>query len=124
MVIYVLQDITGLMSQPIANEVFVAASDRKKYSLRRSQLEIQMDILQVVNQGSFLPTQIMYKANLAWVALQESLGSLLKNGLLDRMTDGSRRSYQLTSKGVHVLLNYKLVLDALKGTAGAGVPDF
>jgi predicted transcriptional regulator len=104
------------MSQPFTDEMFVTALDKRKYSLRRSQLEIQMDILKVVHEGASLPTQIMYRANLAWVALQGSLGSLLSNGLLERVSTGSRRSYQLTTKGVGVLLNYREVLESLKGS--------
>jgi len=73
-----------------------------------------MDILKVVHEGAFLPTQIMYRANLAWVALQDSLGALVGTGLLERVSVGSRRSYQLTLKGINILTNFNQIVEAVK----------
>jgi predicted transcriptional regulator len=95
-------------------ELFGQVEERRAYSARRSQLEIQMDILKVVHEGAFLPTQIMYRANLAWVALQSSLGSLVGTGLLQRVVVGSKRSYQLTIKGMNILNTFNQILDTVK----------
>ena len=73
-----------------------------------------MDILRVVHDGAFLPTQIMYRANLAWVSLQNCLGSLVRTGLLERVAAGSKRSYQLTQKGREILNSFNEILDAVK----------
>lgn len=73
-----------------------------------------MDILRVVHDGAYLPTQIMYRANLAWVSLQSCLGSLVGTGLLQRVSAGSKRSYQLTTKGMSILNNFNQILDAVK----------
>ena len=73
-----------------------------------------MDILKVVHEGACLPTQIMYSANLAWVALQNNLGSLVGTGLLQRVAAGSKRSYQLTQKGMDILNSFNQILDAVK----------
>lgn len=77
-------------------------------------MEIQMDILRVVHEGAYLPTQIMYRANLAWVALQESLGALVGNGLLERVLTRGRRSYQLTTKGINILVSFNQVVETVK----------
>ncbi|MDG7007203.1 MAG: hypothetical protein JRN06_03030 [Nitrososphaerota archaeon] len=96
------------------SELFEQADDKRTYSARRSQLEIQMDILRVVHEGAFLPTQIMYRANLAWVSLQHCLGSLVGTGLLARVAAGSKRSYQLTQKGMDILNSFNEILDAVR----------
>ena len=44
---------------------------------RRSRLEIYIDILECMQRGVESPTNIMYKANLSWIPLQEYLCSLL-----------------------------------------------
>jgi len=72
-----------------------------------------MDILKVVHEGAYLPTQIMYRANLAWVALQNSLISLVGTGLLQRVSVGSKRSYQLTIRGSNILTNFNQILEAV-----------
>ena len=97
-----------------ASELFERPDAKRTYSARRSQLEIQMDILRVVHEGAFLPTQIMYRANLAWVSLQSCLGSLVGTGLLQRVAAGSKRSYQLTQKGMGILNNFNEILDAVR----------
>jgi predicted transcriptional regulator len=43
---------------------------------RRSKLEIYVDILQEIMNGTVIPTRIMYAANLSWKPLQETLKSL------------------------------------------------
>ncbi len=96
------------------SELFERAEAKRTYSARRSQLEIQMDILKVVHEGAFLPTQIMYRANLAWVSLQSCLGCLVGTGLLQRVASGSKRSYQLTQKGMEILNSFNQILDAVK----------
>ena len=101
------------MGQSIS-ELFEQAEQRRSYSVRRSQLEIQMDILKVVHEGAYLPTQIMYRANLAWVSLQSCLGSLVGTGLLQRVAAGSKRSYQLTQKGAGILASFNQILDAVR----------
>ena len=95
-------------------ELFERAEEKRGYSARRSQLEIQMDILKVVHEGACLPTQIMYRANLAWVALQNNLGSLVGRGLLERSSEGGKRMNQLTMKGAGILTSFNLVMEAVQ----------
>ncbi|MDV3243920.1 MAG: hypothetical protein LYZ66_01945 [Nitrososphaerales archaeon] len=78
---------------------------------RRSQLEIRMDMLKAVKEGAEKPTQIMYKANLSWVALQTHLKSLLEKGLLHWVTEGTRKRYELTIKGSNVMYSYAKILE-------------
>ncbi len=73
--------------------------------IRRSKLEVFMDIMKVVaEEGEMRRTRIMYKANLAWKVLKDALDSMEKRGIL---------SYQDTPSGVFVRLtpNGKEILD-------------
>lgn len=100
------------------------ASDGKRYSARRSALEIQMDVLRVVEAGAEKPTDIMNRANLAWVALQNSLGSLVGSGLLRRL-GGTQRRYELTQRGKDVLESFRRILaEVQEPPGGTGSSQF
>jgi predicted transcriptional regulator len=79
--------------------------------LRRSQLEIRMDMLKAVREGAEGPTQIMYRANLSWINLQMHLKILVVNGLLAPVEIGNRKRYELTTKGLNVMNRYLNLLD-------------
>ena len=81
-----------------------------KPSSRRSLLQIRMEILKVVMNGSGKPTQIMYKANLSWTVLQSQLKAFVASGLLNMVDYGSRRRYEITSRGVEMVKSYEKVI--------------
>jgi len=90
---------------------------------RRSELEVKMDILRVVGEGCRKPTQIMYKANLSWIALQEHFKSLLRGGLHHEMRFGKRVEYELTAPGLSLLQDYRKLTNSIKHTM-TSVPAF
>ena len=106
-----------------AVSVQIRETDRKAPA-RRSELEIKMDVLQVVGSGIDRPTQVMYKANLSWIALQSNLKSLVKNGLLREEDLGSRRRYELTQRGFEVLSTFRKVIDAMNLPPAVQTPAF
>ena len=76
---------------------------------RRSKLEIYIDVLQTIKEGTNKPTRIMYGANLSWKLLQGVLESMVDQGLID-VSDQSRsrdkrtnKIYAVTSKGNSVI---------------------
>jgi len=79
----------------------------RRVHARRSKMEVLLDILDAVSEGSVGPTKIMYRSNLSWLLFQESLDFLLANGLLLEELDSMRRSYRLTEKGFKVLKGYR-----------------
>lgn len=83
---------------------------RQKFSLRRSHLEIRMDILSCIKSGFDKPTQVMYKANLSWSALKEHLAVLESGTLIRSVEYGTRRRYELTEKAYLVLASYEKIL--------------
>jgi predicted transcriptional regulator len=94
---------------------------KRGFSLRRSHLEIRMDILSCVKAGIEKPTQIMYKANLSWTALQEHLTALEEGDLIQTTEYGNRRRYALTEKALAVLMTYQKVLEEVS-SAVKGAP--
>lgn len=94
------------------------------FSLRRSHLEIRMDILSCVKAGIEKPTQIMYKANLSWTALKEHLAALEKGALLRTVEYRARRKYELTEKALAVLVQYQKIIDEVNSTSTKPTPTF
>jgi len=91
---------------------------------RRSELEIKMDVLRVVSTGIDRPTQIMYKANLSWIALQSNLKSLVTSGFVREEDLGSRKRYELTQRGFEILGTYQKVVDAMNALPAVQRPAF
>jgi len=105
--------------QTMGATTYTARNDRKRDFARRSQLEICMDMLSAVKDGSERPTQIMYRANLSWLALQTHFKTLVESG--------NRKRYEITEKGRSVLMAYHKIKDeierALNGAFPAAGPD-
>lgn len=78
-------------------------------TMRRSKLEMYIDILTVLAQrGPLKVTHIMYKANVNCVVLKEYLDFLLKQGLVEERTLKKQRTvYAVTQRGITVLKYFK-----------------
>ncbi len=75
-----------------------------------------IDILDAVSRGHQRPTRIMFKANLSWLILQDSLDYLLSSGLLEERAENGRRVYLVTQKGLNVLMDFKRIRGELSIT--------
>ncbi len=100
-----------------------SAASKHKFSMRRSYLEIRMDILSCVKAGAEKPTQIMYKANLSWTALKEHLAALLDGNLLAAVEVGSRTKYELTDKAMGVLMAYNKMVEDVTAPPQKAAPS-
>ena len=80
---------------------------------RRSQMEIQMDILKAVVDGRIKPTHIMYRANLSWTRLQKLFDILVSQNLLQEKVNGDSTVYAITRKGKDVLSYYMQIVGEL-----------
>jgi predicted transcriptional regulator len=68
---------------------------------RRSRLDMCFDILdEVWSHGEIKPTQLMYKTNLSWKVLTETVAYLCDRGLVKTVEVGPRRLIGLTEAGV------------------------
>ena len=81
--------------------------------MKRSRLEICVEVLQVINGGCHKPTSIMYKSNLSWIPLREVLNSLTSQGAVTVKNTGRRREYYITEKGKEILKYYEQLIRML-----------
>jgi predicted transcriptional regulator len=79
---------------------------------RRNRLYIIAEILTIAKEGS-LKTQIMYRANLSFVQLNEYLSFLTKIYLLKIQKENGKRIYRTTAKGNKYLEKYKDIANLL-----------
>jgi predicted transcriptional regulator len=77
--------------------------------MRRSKLEIYIDILNVLAlKGQLKLTHIMYKSNVNCKVLKEQLEFLIKNSLVEeRILRKEKVVYGITSKGIQVLKYFR-----------------
>lgn len=73
--------------------------------MRRSNLEMYLDILRVLEGGGQLKlTHIMYETNVNCCVLKEYLDFLVKQGLVETRAVGRQRmAYSITQRGITVL---------------------
>lgn len=76
-------------------------------NVRRSQLQVRLEVLKVVKDGEHKPTRIMYKSNMSWNLTQRVLEDLVNKQFLtityQERTPRTRRRYYLTEKGENFL---------------------
>ena len=93
---------------------------------RRSKLEIYLDVLKVIKEGTTKPTRIMYGANLSWKLLQDILNSMVNQDLIEEIDVSESRDkrtnkvYQVTTKGNSVIRYF----DQAKGLIKVDEPNF
>jgi predicted transcriptional regulator len=89
----------------------------RSMSRRRSRLDIVLNVLSSVRDGTDKPTRIMYAANLSWKPTQRILNSLVAQGFLREIEDtGSRRTkkrFEITEKGTNLLRYFEGAKDLL-----------
>ena len=75
--------------------------------IRRSKVDIILDVLSAFQNGEEKPSLIIYSANLSWKPTRKIFGILVDRGPLSEIevTDSKRlkRSYVITEKGVKML---------------------
>jgi predicted transcriptional regulator len=88
---------------------------QRNKTVRRSKLEMYVDILSVLAQrGPLKLTHVMYKANVNCSVLKEYLEFLLKQGLVEERTIGKRRLvFAVTQRGITVLKYFKELKEVL-----------
>ena len=86
--------------------------------MRRSKLEIQVDILKVLaRHGPLKLTHIMYKANANCSVLKEHLGFLAQHNLVEEQNMPRKGTlYKITGKGKTALTYFRELNSALQIT--------
>ena len=83
--------------------------------MRRSKVEMYVDILEVLAQrGPLKLTHIMYNANVNCSLLKEHLNYLIKQGLVEEKIIGKERIvYAISQLGATVLKQFKALKEVL-----------
>ena len=87
---------------------------------RRSKLEIYLDVLCTIKDGTAKPTRIMYGSNLSWKPLQRILQSMKEQGLISEIdaTDSRDKrtsaTYEITQKGENVVKYFSRARELLE----------
>jgi predicted transcriptional regulator len=97
-------------------------------SMRRSKMEMYIDILKVMAQnGPLKLTHIMYKANVNCSVLKQNLDFLLNQNLIEEQIKQKKRNkikirYAITEKGKTVIKYFNEVNIALQLTDSSKIP--
>ena len=89
---------------------------------RRSKLDICMEVLMIIKDGTRKPTRIMYGANINWIHLHRVLKMMVSQELikeidtrnLQRYDKRSNRTYEITQKGADVIRYFNRAKDIFK----------
>ena len=96
--------------------------------MRRSKMEMYIDILKVLAQnGPMKLTHVMYKANVNCSVLKQNLDFLIEQNLLEEQITPKRRNrtkirYAITEKGRTVIKYFNEVNRALQITEETKIP--
>ena len=76
--------------------------------MRRSKVEVYVDILMMLERGPLKLNHIMYKANVNCQALKSYLEILLKTGAIEKLVAGKTMEvFAITPKGIKFLKNFR-----------------
>ncbi len=103
------------MMKTITSEFYTPATATPPTNVRRSKMEIHLDILEAISKGVEKPTRIMFSANIPWMMLQRALSVLESNELVAKVLQNSRSFYSITEKGYSILEKYRSVRETLSG---------
>ena len=93
---------------------------RRPMTRRRSKLEIYLDVLWIIKNGTRKPTRIMYGANLSWKPLQRILRSMVSQELIREIDASDNRDkrtntyYEITQKGENVVKYFNRAKDLIE----------
>jgi predicted transcriptional regulator len=83
--------------------------------MKRSALEVEIDILRAIFNGQHKPTRIMYACNTNWIPLKSILNALLKQGAINKIVASKRDEFYTTARGRNILKLYDGSIAMLKG---------
>jgi predicted transcriptional regulator len=110
---------------PFASQEFYV---RGLTNMRRSKMEMYVDILKVLAQnGPLKLTHIMYKANVNCKVLKQNLDFLINQNLIEKQTKRKKRNkvkvrYVITERGKTVIKYFNKVTRALQITNEMSIP--
>jgi len=83
---------------------------------KRSKLQIYFEVLEVVEEGTSKPTQIMYGTNLSWNTLNDVFDVLINSKFLIKEKTKTSKRFYITTKGKKALSYYRKSIEELVTT--------
>jgi predicted transcriptional regulator len=84
--------------------------------LKRSHLEVKMDLLEAVQMGASNRALLLSRMKLPWSILRENVGSLVEAGFLEVEDKDGWMMYRLKPKGLQVIKRYRAVVGRVETT--------
>jgi len=81
--------------------------------VKRSILEIYVDVLKAIDNGTNIPTKIMYETNLSWTIASIVFDSLIKGDFISADKKKLSKLYYTTEKGKNALSYHLKSLEGL-----------
>jgi predicted transcriptional regulator len=77
---------------------------------KRTKLEVIRDMLDVLKKGRQVKiTHLIYKANLSSNGIKPYLEELMKNQLVEEVTEEDKRFYKISKKGIEFLEEFNKI---------------
>ncbi|HYA77529.1 MAG TPA: winged helix-turn-helix domain-containing protein [Verrucomicrobiae bacterium] len=113
----IVPPVSGLsdVRYPILPSKLSLLAEDKAEPMKRSQLEVYVDILEVLAyEGPLMLTRVMHDVNVNCSMVKAGLDFLNKQGLVeDKINRKERKIYEITQRGVTVLTQFKALKEVL-----------
>jgi predicted transcriptional regulator len=82
--------------------------------MRRSVLELKIEILQAIADGASKQAHVIQKSNISWSMAQNFIRRLEMQGLIEAKRTKGRKTFAITERGKRVLHSYSSMIKGLE----------
>ncbi|MDG6904753.1 MAG: hypothetical protein JRN20_03085 [Nitrososphaerota archaeon] len=82
--------------------------------MRRSVLELKVEILQAISDGASKQAHVIQKSNISWSMAQNFIRKLETQGLIEAKRIKGRKTFGITERGQRVLTSYSSMIKGLE----------
>ena len=87
----------------------------------RSRLEIYIDVLKAIDNGTDILTRIMYETNLSWISIYDVFDSLIKGDFIRAHKKKHLTRYYITEMGKNALSYQLKSLEGMSQATGISI---
>jgi predicted transcriptional regulator len=82
--------------------------------MRRSELELKIEILRAISEGASKQAHVIQKSNISWAMAQNFIRKLERQGLIETLQTKGRKIFVITERGRRVLDSYTTMMKELE----------
>jgi len=82
--------------------------------MRRSELELKIEILQAIAEGASKQSHVIQKSNISWSMAQNFIRRLEMQGLIEAKQTKGRKTFAITERGTRVLNSYSSMIKGMQ----------